>query len=134
MSSTGGHSKPTQATEWFETHRPAFLRALRASGNATFAARIAGANRQQLYEYRKILPSFADEWQEAVDRHYVDFGTRYTRRKTIRSANVLNTKSNRSFSHSKSAKWSGPNISTIDTNTDSAHHRDAMKSQPQDEF
>jgi hypothetical protein len=49
--------------EW----RPAFLAALRNSGNVRAACRAADVSRQTVYEHRATDPEFAAAWQETLE-------------------------------------------------------------------
>jgi hypothetical protein len=52
-----------QAREW----RPAFIAALRNSGNIRAAAQAAGVDRHTVYRARETSPDFAAEWDSALE-------------------------------------------------------------------
>ncbi|WP_217633896.1 hypothetical protein [Hymenobacter psychrophilus] len=58
---------PTHAPEPLATWRRAFLAVLADSANASKAARAAGVARSWAYECRDTDPSFAQEWDEALE-------------------------------------------------------------------
>ena len=47
--------------------RPAFIEALRRTGNVTLAARYAGRSRNQAYHVRRRSEDFAAQWDEALE-------------------------------------------------------------------
>lgn len=51
------------AIEW----RPAFLAALRATGNVRVSANQAGVARNVVYEAKAADPEFAEKWEEALE-------------------------------------------------------------------
>ena len=53
----------TPRKEW----RPAFIEALRATGNVTRAAQYAGRSRNQAYHVRQHSEHFAAQWREALE-------------------------------------------------------------------
>ena len=53
----------TPRKEW----KPAFIEALRRTGNVTVAARYAGRSRNQVYHVRRHSEDFAAQWREALE-------------------------------------------------------------------
>ncbi len=47
--------------------KPAFIEALRATGNVTLAAKYAGRSRNQAYYVRRRSEHFATQWDEALE-------------------------------------------------------------------
>ena len=47
--------------------KPAFIKALRRTGNVTLAAQYAGRSRNQAYHVRRHSEDFAAQWREALE-------------------------------------------------------------------
>jgi hypothetical protein len=68
---TGGKNRPLQKTRvrkaaWTKARRKAFLEALAASCNVSWAARSVGLDHATPYWLRARDPAFADKWREAL--------------------------------------------------------------------
>lgn len=80
-------SKPTpkkSAGEW----RPAFLQALRNSGNVRAACQAAGIDRKTAYQHRDKYPDFAAAWQDALDEA-IDALEAVARKRALETSDTL---------------------------------------------